>query len=424
MRYLYTTLLYLSLPILVLRLLLLGLKNKEYIASVLPRFGFIKHRQITNKFLWIHAVSVGEVQAASPLIKYILKEHPSYSLLVTTTTPTGKAHLQRLFGKQVIHEYIPYDIPFAIKSLIRVFNPEKLIVMETEIWPNLYQCVAKSGADVYLINARLSEKSYKGYAKFRPLISDTLNQCKKISAQFEADAERFKQLGVDSNQIVVTGNIKNDINVSEEELIQAKALKEKWQDKRLLWIAASTHEGEEGEVLNAHQKLLQHEPNALLILVPRHPERSGKIIQSINDLSLNLISSSQLDNSEFDSSTQVLLVDELGVLMTYFGTADIAFVGGSLIPHGGHNLLEPACHGLPILSGMNLHNFQQISELLLENESLIIVHDADDIFQQLKEFLLSKEKFLTMGARAKQSYLKNRGSMQTIIKLLNLNQRN
>lgn len=403
-----------------LRLLFLGFKNKEYHTSILPRFGFLKHQAQKTKLFWIHAVSVGEVQAASPLIKHMLEQHPEKTLLITTTTPTGKAHLQRLFGEQVIHQYVPYDIPLAINAFIRSYKPEKLIVMETEIWPNLYHLVAKSGADVYLINARLSEKSYKGYAKFKSLIKNSLNQCEKISAQFDADAKRFMQLGVDENKIVVTGNIKNDISVSDKELNQAQALKQNWQNKKLVWIAASTHDGEETEVLNVHKDLLEQQPDALLILVPRHPERSAKIAQLIGKFNLDFSLSSNLATKEFVSTTQVLIVDELGVLMTYFATVDIAFVGGSLIPHGGHNLLEPACLGLPIMSGPNLRNFQQISELLLKNESLILVNNSAEMFNQLKNYLASKEKFLSMGARAKQSYLENRGSIEAIIKLLNI----
>ncbi|HUR40480.1 MAG TPA: lipid IV(A) 3-deoxy-D-manno-octulosonic acid transferase, partial [Verrucomicrobiae bacterium] len=379
MRLLYTVLLYLATPVVLLRLLWRGLKQREYWHRIGERFGF-GPKLPEGVAVWVHAVSVGESLAALPLIRGLLDKHPG-SVLVTTTTPTGSERVRAALGDAVHHRYAPYDLPGAVERFLRRTGPRRAIVMETELWPNLFRALAKQRVPIIIANARLSPRSFAGYRRLRGFAKSTLADCKAIAAQSDADAQRFRELGADPEHVQVLGNLKFDLEMPEEMLRVGHALRWRWGEKRPVWIAASTHAGEEEAALRAHRILLKRQPDAVLVLVPRHPQRFDDVAQVIerSGLAFRRRSSIELPAAfapgapaplppQADlTQLQVLLGDSMGELPMYFAAADIAFVGGSLVDVGGHNVLEPASLGLPVLFGPHMYNFEQARSLLLQS---------------------------------------------------------
>jgi len=382
-RTLYTLLFHLGLPLVFLRLLWRAWRAPAYSRRIGERFAF-GLPPLRPGGIWVHAVSVGESIAAAPMIRELMARYPHLPITVTCMTPTGSERIQALFGDSVQHCYLPYDLPWAAARFLERARPKLAVVMETELWPNhIHQC-ARRGIPVALANARLSARSARGYARFARLTAPMLAKLSLIAVQTEAEAERFRQLGARDECVEVTGSIKFDLTIDPALLERASKLRQQWAaQERPLWIAASTHAGEDEIILAAHRQLLSNHPQALLILVPRHPERFASVYESaVRD---GFVAVRRSTGEAVGADTQVLVGDTMGELLFLYALADIAFVGGSLVPNGGHNLLEPAALGKPVLSGPHLFNFLEISAQLRAAGALREVQDAAQLAQAVSE---------------------------------------
>ncbi|MGB5323848.1 MAG: lipid IV(A) 3-deoxy-D-manno-octulosonic acid transferase, partial [Pseudomonadales bacterium] len=388
----YLLLVTLLLPLLPLRLLWRSRRAPAYRRRMLERFGFSLPAPRAGG-IWMHAVSVGETFAAESTVRALLARYPNRPITITTTTPTGSAQVQRLFGERVEHCYAPYDWPLCVWLFLRRIRPDLLVVMETELWPLTLLLCRALGIDVLLANARLSEKSARGYRKVRWLIAPAIADI-AIAAQHEDDAGRLLGLGAEAGRVKVTGSVKFDVEVDRQQHARALAIREAFADagQQPVWIAASTHAGEEKAVLDAQQRVLQKYPQALLVLVPRHPERFVEVAGQIAAAGFSIQKRSAADSPASCASAgcNVLLVDTLGELMLFYGSAEIAFVGGSLVPVGGHNYLEPASWRLPVLSGPHTHNFSNIARQLQQAGALQIVEDGQHLGDAVLDLLSDK----------------------------------
>lgn len=361
--------------------------------------------------IWIHAVSVGETLAALPLIRQLQQRHPGRRLLVTTMTPTGSERVKASLGDSVSHVYLPYDLPHMVARFLRRVRPSLLIVMETEVWPNIVSQCYQQQIPVVLANARLSEGSARGYRKVGFLARPVFRRLRWIAAQSEADAARFLSLGVSPENLSVTGSIKYDVAVGAEAREAARTLRQTL-GQRPVWIAASTHEGEEEPVLAAHKALREQHEDALLILVPRHPERFDPVARRVKAAGLTLARRSRGEPAERCS---VYLGDSMGELLMLFGAADVAFVGGSLIRRGGHNPLEPAAWALPVIVGPHVFNFASVCEGLSEQGGLATVSENGDALQrQLIKLMNDPQQRVHMGQAARQVIAANRGALERL----------
>jgi len=413
-RVFYTVLLYTFMPLILLRMWWRGRKAPAYRQRWAERFGIAPALPETiPSSIWLHAVSVGEVQAVLPLLRQLIQRYPQ-QILVTTTTPTGSQHLRKALGDAVHHVYLPYDVPFAMQQFLRRQRPRLLLLVETELWPNLLHLCHQRGIQSVLINARMSARSARGYLRFARFTRQTLQYLACVAAQTEADAARFRQLG--APRVQVTGNIKFDIELPAQFAERADALRQLLGTERVCWIAASTHEGEEQILLQVQQQLRQQFPNLLLILVPRHPERFDTVAQLVTQLGLNLLRRSvqQPCRNEID----VYLADTMGELQYLYAGAEIAFVGGSLIERGGHNPLEPALVGLPVLSGVHVFNFADIYQQLVQTQGAVLVSDKDALKQQLTEWLADAALRKKWGQNARQYLLANAGALTNTLKIV------
>lgn len=350
-RLLYICLSYLLQPFILLLMWYKGRKQPAYRKRLWERYGVYDETEKPKaKGVIIHAASVGEVIAATPLIKEIGKKYPNLPLIVTTVTPTGSERVNAAFGNSVSHFYLPYDLPDAVERFLNFVDPKLMIVIETELWPNLIRKVNLRNIPFIIANARLSPRSARRYGWVRQSIKDMLNQISLIMAQDEVSKERYLALGYKAEKMVNTGNLKFDLEITSE--LRQSVLETKTAlnlNERPIWIAGSTHEGEEKLILDTHKLLLQDYPNLVLILVPRHPERFSIVELLIEKSELNYVKRSL--NQPLDSNTQVLLGDTMGEMMLLYGMSNIAFVGGSLVKHGGHNPLEPIAFNIPVISG-------------------------------------------------------------------------
>lgn len=376
-RTLYTLLFHLGLPLIALRLAWRAWRAPAYARRIAERFAF-GLPPLQPGGIWVHAVSVGESIAAAPMIRALRERHPQLPITVTCMTPTGSERIRAMFGDQVQHCYLPYDLPWAAARFQRLLKPKLAVIMETELWPNhIHQC-HKRGVPVVLANARLSERSARGYARFHKLTAPMLAELSWLAVQTEAEAERFRTLGARPEAVTVTGSIKFDLRIDPELPIRAADLRQQWAaEQRPVWIAASTHAGEDEIILAAHRQLLAERPDALLLLVPRHPERFNPVFELCRREGFAAVRRST--GEPVPAATSVLVGDTMGELLFLFALADIAFVGGSLVPNGGHNLLEPAALGKPVLSGPHLFNFLDIAAQLRDNGALIEVADAETL---------------------------------------------
>ena len=414
-RTLYTLLFHLGLPLVAIRLWLRARKAPAYARRIGERFA-MNLPAMQPGGIWVHAVSVGESIAAAPMIRELLKRYPQLPITVTCLTPTGSERIQALFANEprIQHCYLPYDLPWAAARFLERVKPKLGVIMETELWPNhIHQC-AKRGIPVALANARLSERSAKGYARFAGLTRPMLEEMSLIAVQTEAEAERFRLLGARPECVEVTGSIKFDLSIDPQLLIKARELREQWQaQERPVWIAASTHEGEDEIVLAAHRQLLASYPNALLILVPRHPERFNSVFELCRREGFATVRRSSGESVE--AQTQVLLGDTMGELLFLYALADSAFVGGSLVPNGGHNLLEPAALAKPVLSGPHLFNFLEIAAKLRDAAALEEVDDAQGLavaVQRLFELPQDAQRMAQAGLTVMQL---NQGALQRLL---------
>jgi 3-deoxy-D-manno-octulosonic-acid transferase len=366
--------------------------------------------------IWVHAVSVGESIAAAPMIRALLQRYPQLPITVTCMTPTGSERIQAMFATEprIQHCYLPYDLPCAAKRFLDRVRPKLAVIMETELWPNhIHQC-AKRGIPVALANARLSERSAKGYGRFGKLTGPMLAEMSLFAVQTEAEAQRFRDLGARAETVAVTGSIKFDLTIDPQLLQRASELRSQWQaQERPVWIAASTHDGEDEVVLAAHRRLLADHPDALLILVPRHPERFDSVFGLCQKQGFATVRRSS--GEPVGAGTSVLLGDTMGELLFLYALADSAFVGGSLVPNGGHNLLEPAALAKPVLSGPHLFNFLEIAAQLRSAGALQEVEDAEGLalaIQRLFELPRDAQRMAEAGLKVMRS---NQGALQRLL---------
>lgn len=413
-RTLYTLLFHLGLPLVALRLFLRGRKAPAYRARIAERFacGLPPMRQ---GGIWVHAVSVGESIAAAPLVRALLKQYPDLPITLTCMTPTGSERIRAMFDGEprVQHCYLPYDLPWAAGRFLDHVRPRLGIIMETELWPNhIHQC-ARRGIPVALANARLSERSARGYARFAGLTRPMLEEMSLIAVQTETEAERFRSLGARQASVQVTGSIKFDLKVDDQLMPRARQLREQWgASQRPVWIAASTHDGEDGLILEAHRQLLSVHSDALLVLVPRHPERFA----AVHELCAGQFSTVRRSTGDAATAqTQVLLGDTMGELLFLYALADIAFVGGSLVPTGGHNPLEPAALALPVLMGPHVFNFLEISAMLREAGALQQVDDAEGLAAAVRRLVELPEDARRMGEAGRAVMQANQGALQRLL---------
>ena len=409
MRRLYTLIWILALPLALLRLLWRSRKAPAYRRRWAERLGRFDPPARTGG-VWVHAVSVGETQAAQPLVKRLLAEPRAQPVTVTTTTPTGSVRVGELFGDQVFHVYLPFDLPWAVDGFLDRVRPRLLIMVETEIWPNLLAGCAARGIPTLLANGRLSARSARGYARLDGFARETFGALGAVAAQSEADAERFVALGVPAGRVRVTGSMKFDMAIRGSVKEQAEVLRRDWGNDRPVWVAASTHEGEEEAVIEAHRQVLRRLPEALLVLVPRHPERFDRAAQLVRRAGLAMVR--RTERAAVTPDTAVFLGDTMGELPVFLGAADAAFVGGSLVDIGGHNVLEPAAFGVPVVFGPHMHNFAAISEMLLGADAALQVPDAQGLGEVVLRWLGDASERTRIGENGRRVVEANRGALE------------
>ena len=412
MRLLYTVLLYLLTPLALLRLAVRGLRLRDYWWRWGERFGLVVPAAEPTE-VWVHAVSVGESLAAMPMIRELVDQYGPGRVWVTTTTPTGSARVRESLGDAVRHSYFPYDLPGSVRRAMRRIAPRRIVIMETELWPNLFRAARNRDVPLLVANARLSPRSFRGYSRVRGFAAETLQNCALIAAQSEHDAMRFKSLG--APRVEVMGNIKFDLTVPADQVEAGAELRERFGAARPVWIAASTHEGEEVAALDAHRELRKHFPDAVLILVPRHPQRFDTVWGLI-DRSRLRGARRQWNNA--DAHTEVLLGDSMGEMFTYLAASDVVFVGGSFAAVGGHNILEPAAIGKPVLFGPQMHNFLPSRTLLLSLGAAVEVPYAAKLGPELIALFGNAERRRRMGADGRAAIAANRGALRRLIGLL------
>ncbi|EOU3285889.1 lipid IV(A) 3-deoxy-D-manno-octulosonic acid transferase [Vibrio harveyi] len=414
-RILYTLLLTIASPF-----LLFGLYKSK---PNKPKFGqrWKEHFGITPKLtsdekpIWIHAVSVGESIAATPFIKALKEQNPEQPILVTTTTSTGAEQIAKL-GDLVEHRYMPIDFAFAVKRFLKTTQPKQMLIIETELWPNTLNEVHKTGIPISVVNARLSEKSCSNYAKVQPLFNLMLPCLTQVLCQTESDANRFERLGVDKDKLKVTGSIKFDIQISDDVKEKSKILRQELGQNRPVWIAASTHKGEDEQVLAAHKRVLESHPDALLILVPRHPERFDDMYELCQQQGFETVRRTTQENVA--NSTQVYLGDTMGEMLLLLGAADICFMGGSLVGDkvGGHNVLEPAILKKVVITGPSYFNFKDIVNDLIQANGMLVSKDSAGIGNHLTHLISEPHSQHVYGQNAYEYAVKNQGALARTIK--------
>lgn len=414
MRLLYTVLLTLMIPAVLLRLLFRSLRVPGYRRRISERFGRFRAPERWGG-IWVHAVSVGEVQAIAPLVRQLMEAHPGVPVTLTTTTPTGSDRARALFADDVFHVYMPYDLPWAVKGFLRRVRPRVLVMVETEIWPNLLAACRRERVHSVLANARLSARSARGYARLGGFARRTFAGIDCVAAQAEADAQRFRALGVSPAGVHVTGSVKFDMRIPASLAEQVEVLRRDW-DGRPVWIAGSTHEGEDERVLAAHRAVLDRFPDALLILVPRHPERFERVASLCRRERMRMARRSHGDGYERD--TQVYLGDTMGELPLLLGSADVAFIGGSLVRVGGHNMLEAAAQGVAVCFGPHVFNFAAVSELLLAQGAARQVDGEAALADLVTEWFADATARAEVGERGRRVVEQNRGALRRLRALI------
>ncbi|MBV8403284.1 MAG: lipid IV(A) 3-deoxy-D-manno-octulosonic acid transferase [Gammaproteobacteria bacterium] len=417
LRFLYLLALYLAVPLVSAVFLWRGLRDRSYWHNFRERFGY--GPRLAAHGVWLHAVSVGEVQACAPLVSALSRLHPGLPLTVTTFTPTGCARARALFGNLAQVRYVPFDLPGAVRRFFRRVQPRLAVIFETELWPNLYRECSRRRVPLVLASARISARSVKGYQRLGALFRDTLARTALVAAQGAGDAERFRSLGADPANTHVTGNIKFDFELPEGLAARGAQLRTQYAPDRPLWVAGSTHGGiEEQAVIAAQQSARRRLPGALLVLAPRHPSRFDEAAQALRSAGVAFTRRSAGAASVGDADCAVLLLDSLGELLEFYAAADLAFVGGSLVPIGGHNLLEPAALGVPILVGPHTANAQEIARLLIGRGAAEVVHDGGELAARVTALLADPAARERMGTAGRASVEANRGALGKLLALI------
>lgn len=423
-RFLYNLVFTLAIPFILIRMWLRGGANPGYRQRWSERFALFNFSGKPNGLL-IHSVSVGETLAAEPLVRSLQAANPDLTLTITTTTPTGSDQVKRIYADdlaagRVVHVYLPYDLPWLTASFLKKIQPSLCIIMETELWPNIIRSCDKQQIPVILANARLSEKSAKGYAKFPKLTQPMLQGLDLIAAQHRNDGQRFIDLGIDEHKVDVTGSIKFDISVPEQSLAQGQALKKQWGEERPVLVLASSHEGEDDLILNSYQELLVDFPNLLLVIVPRHPERFDEVAALVLDRELHLVRRSESfdkGNLQVNPMTQVYLADTMGEMLLLLASADLAIIGGSFIEHGGHNPLEACALSKAVIMGPSDYNFAAIAQQLI-NQGAMQQTSAEQLTICIRQLLERPEMRIEMGAAGKQVVADNQGAVARLTELV------
>lgn len=411
----YTLLFYIGLPVVLLRLYWRGLKAPAYKQRWQERLGFY-NKPPRHNCVWFHCVSVGEAEAAFPLIRLLQTEYPQQRFLVTTTTPTGSARVTSVLADQVEHVYLPYDLPWVLQRFFAQFQPKLAVFMEKEIWPNTFAACAAQNMPLFVINARLSQNSAQAYKKIPYLIKPALQCVTRVAAQTEADAQRLVEIGLSSQQLTVLGNIKFDLEIDDGVLAEGQALKKQRFAGRFVWIWASTHHDEEQQLLPLYRQLKNTMPDLLLIIAPRHPERFDSVKKLCGQEGLNTVLRSE--STDVSQATDIYLADSMGELKMLYAAADVAFVGGSLVAVGGHNVLEPALIGTPILFGPQMFNFKEIAERILAEQAAVQCRSLEEIAAAVTRIHADEHYKNMLIARAKAFVLRNQGATRRTADML------
>ncbi|MDD5460405.1 MAG: lipid IV(A) 3-deoxy-D-manno-octulosonic acid transferase [Methylococcales bacterium] len=415
MRFFYSCLFYLSIPLILLRLLWRSLKAPSYRHRWRERFAFY-NKKFSPGVIWFHAVSVGEAEALFPLVSRIQKQHPDVKLLITTTTPTGSARVKAVMQETVEHVYLPYDLPCAVNRFMRHFKPKLAVMMETEIWPNVFACCGKNNIPLYIINARLSEKSLRRYQKITSLVHPALAQVTLIAAQTQDDAGRFIAIGAANEKVKMLGNIKFDIEIPQAVIEQGLQLKTDLFGNRFIWLIASTHKDEEILFLPVYKAVKQQIPELLLVIVPRHPERFADVKKLCEQHQLNVMM--RTAKGRVSVETDVYLADTMGELKMLYAASHIAFVGGSMVPAGGHNILEAAAIGIPVMFGPYMTNFKEIALKALSQDAAVQCQNEDDIVNTILLLYKQPDYREALASRGKAFVSQNQGAIARVYQTL------
>lgn len=418
MRHLYSAALYLLLPFLLLRMLWRSHRAPAYRRRIAERFGwFVLPGQHRGPTIWLHAVSLGETLAAVPLLESLLQAYPDHRLVVTTTTPTGSAQVQARFGERVQHVYAPWDLPGSVRRFLHRVQPRLLVIMETELWPNTLHLCRARGCGILLANGRLSARSAGGYSRFPGLTGQMLGQLDCVACQTREDGERFLSLGLPDSALHITGNIKFDLELSPELMQRAQQLRQDYcAESRPIWVAASTHAGEESLVLAAFSEIREAVGDCLLVLVPRHPERFDTVYHLCTTAGWQTLRRSS--GTAPGAAVDIVLFDSMGELLPLLAVARMVFMGGSLVPHGGHNVLEAAAWGVPVISGPHMFNFEEARRLLVDAGAMEVLRQPHSLGRQSARLLQDPERCRRMGAAGRQVVADNRGARERLLQLV------
>ena len=412
-RFFYTLIYSLLLPVFVARLWWRGRANPGYRQRISERFGYIPHHPQKGG-LWIHAVSVGETLAAAPFVKRYMTEHPGTPIIITSTTPTGSEQVKRLFGERVFHMYLPYDLPIFIHRFIKAIRPGALMIMETELWPNLLAGCEQHQVPVVLANARLSESSARGYDKFSALTRPMLHRLSLVAAQNIDDGQRFLKLGLPTDRLHVIGSVKFDITIPADCAPKGAQLRAEWGADRPVLALASSHPDEDEQVLDIFRALEKEVPDLLLLLIPRHPERFEAVTNAARSRQLSV---HRRSNGAVKNQTQVYVADTMGEMLLLLASADLVIMGGSLIEHGGHNPIEPAALGKATLIGPYYANFAAIVDTLKDDGALAVISDLEQMKDVISSYLHDQERRVVMGRKAQAAVDENRGAVAQLVQL-------
>lgn len=416
MRWIYSLLLILGSPFFVIRLWFKGRKLPGYRARIKERFAVFSPPNGPIDY-WFHAVSLGEVNACIPLVDAVFAHTPSAVIAITTMTPTGSARVMKYYADKVFHVYLPYDLPYTVKRFLKRLQPKRAVIMETEIWPNLIHYCHLWGIPILLANARLSEHSFVGYQRLKPVIKPILNKLSLVVAQSDEDGQRFIQLGLSPQCLSILGNIKFDVEPAKFDNREAKVLQQRWGMQRPVWMVASTHHDEERQILSVYRELKKEYQDLLLLLAPRHPERFDEVACLCQQQGFRVVRRTQSDALE--QSCEILIIDCIGELMAFFSVATLAFIGGSLVPIGGHNVLEPISLGIPTLSGHYFANFKAIMEQLMRRDGIIVVENLAQMTVEMKRLLADNSQLVAQAERAKAVLVENKGVIGQYVALIN-----
>ena len=414
-RFGYIIFTYLMLPLICLHLLYKSLNDNNYLRRINERFGF-NGSPLNAGVIWIHAVSYGEVKAASSLVYELIKRYPKKQILLTTYTPTGSALIQELFGDTVRHVYLPYDLNGAVARFFQWANPEISIIIETELWPNFFHYCGKLDVPLVLASACVSNKSIKLYRMLLRLFQEAVSHGIVIGAQTEEEANKFISVGASESRTFVTGNIKFDYTTPDGLVEKATKFKQEFALDKKIWVAGSTHKGEEKIILDAHKRIMEVYPDTLLIIAPRRPERFQSVYNLIDKRGFSCVLRSK--EVQISETTQVMLADTMGELPMYYSASSVSFVGGSLLKTGGHNLLEPASLGTPIITGPILFGVEEIANMLQANGALEIINDAEELSKIVCQLLSDSDQRKKMTKAARKVLDKNKGSVQKLLSLI------